>query len=76
MIDVAAATTNWWVEIGKGLIGAVIGFASAVAIERYKARDSAVRSGEPMGKLSVWIGLARMFVGQLRAPIDCSPFRA
>lgn len=40
VIEAAAATTNWWVEMGKGLIGAVIGFGSAVAIERYKARES------------------------------------
>ena len=139
MIEAPAATTNWWVEIGKGLIGAVIGFGSAVVIERYEARESrnvlaasylvsmasalegmadsfesgkapdrggqtllfmlegsgkalggyidqdvlrrindlkngcqthynAVRSGKPMGEqLRVWIGLARMFAGQLRA---------
>jgi hypothetical protein len=33
-------TTNWGVEVGKGVLGLVLGFVGGVAMEKYKARKS------------------------------------
>jgi hypothetical protein len=37
---VAPAVTNWGVEIGKGILGLVLGFVGGVAMEKYKAAKS------------------------------------
>jgi hypothetical protein len=36
----AEAATNWGVEIGKGILGLVLGFVGGVAMEKYKAAKS------------------------------------